>query len=364
MPANIGNQKYFRGFNTLRFYASLSVLVQHVSHSPHDWFGTPLLPVTLERFFLNGSDAVNLFFVLSGFLITYLLLNEQERTGTVSIRNFYIRRALRIYPVYFLFLFGVIILLQPQYPPLLLFLLTFFMGNIAFVTFFPFPPLEHLWSIGVEEQYYAFAPFLIRFRAHAAKIALAIIGVWWLILLVSSLLPTTPLTAFVQMSRYDLIALGALIAFGAHHDWAALKLIRRRSVLAVALAVIVYAIVFVPPPTTVLHSTLLGLAFAVIIYHIAFSEQFTKRFDYPALEYLGKLSYSMYVYHPLFVLIIYGLLYTRLSLPLYQLVAYPAVIILTIVVSWLSYEKIERFFLTRKNRFHSRDQQLEAVAAE
>jgi peptidoglycan/LPS O-acetylase OafA/YrhL len=81
MAAVINRKKYFKGFNALRFYAALSVVVQHFSYSPHDWFGAALLPVTLEVLFLNGTDAVNLFFVLSGFLITYLLLLEQAQSG-------------------------------------------------------------------------------------------------------------------------------------------------------------------------------------------------------------------------------------------------------------------------------------------
>lgn len=344
---------YFKGFNALRLYAALSVVVQHVSYSPHDWFGTPLLPVTLECLFLNGPDAVNLFFVLSGFLITYLLLNERERTGSISIRNFYIRRAFRIYPVYFLYLFGVILLLQPHYRPELLLLLTFFLGNAAFVLFFPFPPFEHLWSIGVEEQYYLLAPIIVRFKAHAAKIALGVILIWWGVMFLSDLLPTGILTAFVQMSRYDLIALGALTAYAYYHQWAILRLIGYRITLIASLLIILYAVVFVPPSTGIFHSTIVGLAFAVLIYHIACGEKVIPFLHHPALEYLGKLSYSMYVYHPLFVLIFYTLFYERLSLPIYQLVAYPTVIVVSLAVSWLSYEKLERLFLNRKERFRS-----------
>ncbi|MEP7292502.1 MAG: acyltransferase [Chloroflexota bacterium] len=345
---------YFRGFNTLRLYAALSVVVQHVSYSPHDWFGVPLLPITLERFFLNGSDAVNLFFILSGFLITYLLLNERERTGKVSIRNFYVRRALRIYPVYFLYLFGVIALLHPQYRPELLFLLIFFMGNLAFVLFFPFPPFEHLWSIGVEEQYYLLAPVLVRYKAHAVKIVILIISVWWLFLILSALLPVSALTAFVQMSRYDLIALGALTAYAYYHQWKILRIFEHCTILALSLTFIVYEVVFVAPSAGVIHTTLLGFAFAVLIYYVASAHSLPRILDNRLTEYLGKLSYSIYVYHPLFVLLFHTLFYARLSLPIYQLIAYPTIIGLTFLTSWASYELIEKRFLSKKDLFRSR----------
>ncbi len=357
MTANVQGKAggvYFKGFNTLRFYAALSVVVQHVSYSPHDWFSTPLLPVTLERLFLTGQDAVNLFFVLSGFLITFLLLHEREKTGTVSIRNFYIRRAFRIYPVYFLYLFGVFLLLRPQYPAELVLLLTFFMGNLAFVRFFPFPPFEHLWSIGVEEQYYLLAPLLVRFRTHAAKIAGGIVVIWWLLLAVSALTPPSPLTAFVQMSRYDLIALGALTAYAAYHRWRILRLIERREVFAIALLVMIYAILFGTPTTGVLYSTVVGIAFVVVVYQVAAGGRLATLLDRRLPEYLGKLSYSMYVYHPLFVLLFYTLFYQRLNGTTYQLVAYPTIIGVTLLASWLSYEKFEQPFLRLKDRFRAR----------
>ena len=345
------NGVYFRGFNALRFYAALSVVVQHVSYSPHDWFGVALLPVTLERLFLTGQDAVNLFFILSGFLITYLLLNEREKTGTVSIRNFYIRRAFRIYPVYFLYLFGVFLLLRPQYPPELVLLLTFFMGNAAFVLFFPFPPFEHLWSIGVEEQYYLLAPILVRVRAHAAKIAVGIIVVWWVLLILTMLIPPSTLTAFIQMSRYDLIALGALTAYASYHQWSILRLVERHEVLVTALVVIAYAIVFGMPTTAVLYSTIVSIAFTVLIYHVTAGHGIARLLDKRLPEYLGRLSYSMYVYHPLFVLLFYTLFYQRLDLTTYQVIAYPTIIGVTLLASWLSYEKFERLFLNLKDRF-------------
>ncbi len=245
MAAAQQRKTYFTGFNALRFYAALSVIVQHFSYSPHDWFNVPLLPVTLERFFLTGGDAVDLFFVLSGFLITYLLLVEHERTGKVSVRNFYVRRAFRIYPVYFAYLLVVLLLLRPPYRPEIPFLLTFFMGNVAFVRYFPFPPLEHLWSIGAEEQYYLLAPIMARYRKHILKLLTAIILIWWLALLIATLGPSSALGGFVLMSRFDLIALGALTAYGYYQQWAFLHYLKHPLVRLAAGLMILYGIVFV-----------------------------------------------------------------------------------------------------------------------
>lgn len=355
MAGALSTQKtYFRGFGALRFYAALSVVIQHMSYSPHDWFGVPLLPVTVERFFLNGDDAVNMFFVLSGFLITYLLLFEGERTGTVSIRNFYLRRVFRIFPVYFAFLLVTVLLLRPPYDLELFLLLIFFMGNVAFVTFFPFPPFEHLWSIGVEEQFYLLAPVLARQRKHLAVILLAIIFCWWLINGVVTLLPYDRIALLVRMSRFDLIALGALTAYGYYHGWPLLRWLRHRAVRWLAYIIIAFGIVFVPPTAaTFIYTTVMGFAFTVIILNLSSRAVVPRLLDNAPAELLGKLSYSLYVYHPLLVLLYHSLFYERLSLVQYQLIGYPLVVALSVGLSYISYRFLEAPTLRYKARFRS-----------
>ena len=97
------NRVHFPGLNGLRFYAAVSVLVQHAEGLPVRC-GMEKTSV-LNHAFLPGTEAVNLFFVLSGFLITFLLLTEQDRSGDINVRKFYLRRALRIWPLYFLIVF-------------------------------------------------------------------------------------------------------------------------------------------------------------------------------------------------------------------------------------------------------------------
>ena len=126
-------------------------------YNPRVWYGLPDLPDTVGRFFINGTDAVHLFYVLSGFLITYLMLVERERSGTVAIKKFYVRRVLRIWPLYFALILATALLLSPitatfknsLADPRLAVLLLLFQGNIAFIIFYPFPPLEHFLSIAI-----------------------------------------------------------------------------------------------------------------------------------------------------------------------------------------------------------------------
>lgn len=93
---------HFLGLNALRFFAAFLVVLHHAEQIrlKNDLFN-------LKNFslFNNGGIAVSFFFVLSGFLISYLLLKEVKQTGDISIKKFYVRRILRIWPLYFLLVF-------------------------------------------------------------------------------------------------------------------------------------------------------------------------------------------------------------------------------------------------------------------
>src|SRR5436190_10849402 len=91
--------QYLPGLNALRFFAAFFVVISHAGISLYKLgLQDPGTLVFLNR----GGDAVDFFFTLSGFLITYLLIVELNKTGTVSIKQFYLRRIYRIWPLYFL----------------------------------------------------------------------------------------------------------------------------------------------------------------------------------------------------------------------------------------------------------------------
>ena len=97
---------HFRGLDSLRFLAALCVILGHIPMN-QDSVGLP--NPHWGAIFYRGAPAVYFFFTLSGFLITYLLLEERRRTGDVQVRGFYLRRACRIWPLYFLIVaFGLV----------------------------------------------------------------------------------------------------------------------------------------------------------------------------------------------------------------------------------------------------------------
>ena len=90
---------YFKNLDGIRFIAALMVILEHTSD--YVAYQEKGFPNVLRKYVIEfGSYGVTLFFVLSGYLIFYLLFSEKKWTGDISIRNFYIRRVLRIWPLY------------------------------------------------------------------------------------------------------------------------------------------------------------------------------------------------------------------------------------------------------------------------
>lgn len=171
---------YFQYLDALRCLAFIAVFYAHTGTIFAGATVTHNFPLNIwMKFTVYGSYGVNFFFVLSGFLITYLLLKERTETGSISIKNFYIRRILRIWPVYFMtFFIGVCVL------PFLIssdvynvFIMTnpimslqtityyfFFLGNFYQGLGFGIASLSIgiLWSVCVEEQFYLVWPWIVR----------------------------------------------------------------------------------------------------------------------------------------------------------------------------------------------------------
>ncbi len=112
------------------------------------WIQTP-------RGRLAGSAGVCLFFIISGYLITTLILNEKQRFGYVSLKNFYIRRSLRIFPAFYLFLVVAVILRHTGFAPFSN--VSLFASAAYWRNFYNTPPhdyvLRHTWSLSIEEQF-------------------------------------------------------------------------------------------------------------------------------------------------------------------------------------------------------------------
>ena len=148
------------GFDGVRGLSAIAVVLSHLH--VYQWLEDRGLLSPAITPMLTGTTGVQAFFILSGYLITHLLIGEIDHTGTVSIKKFYIRRTLRIFPLHVLFLAlaTVIYALDPRVTtmPSLLYAAGYAYNFVPIGIYTPF--LGHTWSLAVEEHFYLLWPFL------------------------------------------------------------------------------------------------------------------------------------------------------------------------------------------------------------
>ncbi len=167
---------FFPNLDGLRFFSFLVVFLYHGHLSIFSYLkdSQPRTYSVIEFLCQHGNLGVNFFFVLSGFLITYLLIKEKEFTGTIHVPNFYVRRILRIWPLYYLCVFigfvGFSLLKKYSGQPIAenanpLYYI-FFAANFDIMHTWPDKPdallLSVLWSVAVEEQFYLTWPLILK----------------------------------------------------------------------------------------------------------------------------------------------------------------------------------------------------------
>ena len=338
---------YIPQLDGLRFLAFLMVFGFHFL--PKD---APSYPVAGELFALamrSGRYGVDLFFVLSAFLITTLLLREIERTGDLDVKAFYARRVLRIWPLFFLYL-AVIALMGGvldigRVPADYLAAFLFFAGNIA-IAFGGYPPgmVDHFWSLCVEEQFYlAQAPLARRLsRRGLGRFSVALLIAAAAARLVAALAGAgETLVWTLTVTRLDPIAAGILLAtlrLPRINPWPGAAA-GAATLLGGALICETFAIL-----GTVLGYSMVAVGCALLV---------VSAMEWPApprpFLYLGRISYGLYVWHVLMTELVLrevrgGPAYLYLGGVALGLAA-------TIAVSAASYQLYERRFLKLKRRF-------------
>ncbi len=366
---------YFKGLNGLRFFAAFAVIITHIEMVKEQMF-CPNLYLDNKLIVELGGLGVVFFFVLSGFLITYLLLKEKEQTGTVNVKKFYLRRILRIWPLYFfIVLLGFFVLPHFEFMQihyfvkfkshlsminLLLFLVM--LPNLAFAVFKPVPHIGQTWSIGVEEQFYLLWPWVVKNSKNILK-TLAIIIALLIILKVIVLLLVRShpgnanlliLKNFVAMLKIESMAIGGIGAWMVFEKKYFQKLLNN-FVLIAAIIGVVLMIYFTPQK--IQDAAFLGysILFLLIILNVSLNPGSFIKLENKMFVFLGNISYGLYMYHLIVVAAFIGILKHSgfnidNSLPS-QLVVYFGITGLSILISWLSYRYFESWFLKVKHRF-------------
>lgn len=308
--------KYIPSLNGLRALSVLLVILCHIElyyrYVVHDPVSEALF------FFYNGQLGVNVFFVLSGFLITRLLLQEEEQTQTVSLRRFYFRRTLRIFPAYY-FLLLVYFFLQRagliEISPASWWRALTYTKNIANDEWFT----RHAWSLSLEEQFYLLWPLLFTcFPRFRNRIAMALVVLAPLLRMVDYLRPTHGLGNTDGLQRIDALLWGCLFAIyhGPILRW--LKAVFHKYKWAVAVPFVVFVGSYYFTQLNMHCGFKLGTAIvgfggengtflylsigAILFYSVYFQQTAWYRFlNHPAVNYVGKLSYSIYLWQQLFI---------------------------------------------------------------
>lgn len=301
----IAKRFYRPELDALRFLAFFLVYFTHTSASIVDQMAAAgPVQATLADISRGGGYGVDLFFLLSAYLITELLTREMDRTGAIDVPSFYMRRILRIWPLYFSFTLAMLILSRftpIQFPldaiaPAFLFYL-----NWYFVTNPVFSPGSILWSVSVEEQFYVLCPLLVRtlsrqnlLRLCVGLIALASVARfvvlsnsdnWW------------HNVWFNTFTRLDPIATGILIALVLNGRVPQLRVAARWLLAATGLLLLYFA----AKAEGTMPPWFLGwmVAFpaadlgAVAIFLAFLGAPITWR----PLIFLGQISYGLYVFH-------------------------------------------------------------------
>ena len=372
---------YHPELDVLRFFAFLAVFLHHALPRDANLYIDAGLPPTATEWLMTakkaGAFGLDLFFALSSYLITELLLREHAMRGSFSIGAFYVRRALRIWPLYFTFL-GATVFIIPHFIPddqfRGIYILSFalFLGNWACVTNgLPISVASPLWSISVEEQFYVTWPLcLFVFGVKRVKhIALVMIA---LALATRILLATLQVGHFAvwcnTFARLDPIALGAVLAWTLKGRSPQIKTGMRLILCGIALTSWFFIARHLSQhgPTSVLTYLLSAAASVMLIVAVLRSEsEVLLRRPLSWLVYLGRISYGLYVFHLLALTIMSKLLFLPIiGVPLNFERRVFFAFVLTVMLATASYKWLEQPFLKLKTRFtYLRPERGEQVSA-
>lgn len=357
-------KRHFHTFDALRFFACLKVFFQHLPI-----FSFPVFNVLKA----GGGIGVQFFFVLSGFLITYIIFEEKQQTGELNLKKFFARRVLRIWPLFYLMI-GVAFITPylisqihlansdegytPSWWMSLLFLENYKMivtgqnPNIS--------PLAVMWSLCIEEHFYIVWGLLLYFihirmlpKVIAFCVVLSIVAraIFWHYGLPSSEL----------LTNIDLFALGALPAYVLlqYPVWieekiGAIPMGMKYVFIVVLLIVVTIASQATDDKPFILLTTLLGAMFSLLIFFTLPAKGSIRISDGNVLSKLGLYTYGFYLYHTL-VLNLFRRIFEKMNLPLssieYAVIFTILTLLLSLLCSFLSYYLFEKQFLKLKKYF-------------
>ncbi|HEV8506315.1 MAG TPA: acyltransferase [Chitinophagaceae bacterium] len=365
---------FFTNLDGLRFFCFLSVFLFHSFATDYQNIKASGSYHFIKGFLVaNGNLGVNFFFVLSGFLITYLLFSEKEKYRKISVGNFYIRRILRIWPLfYFCVFFGFVIFpilkralgqvpSETAHPLSYL----FFLNNIDFIkTGLPdSSELGVLWSVAIEEQFYLVWPILI------ALIPRTRIRFVFLFIILSTFCfrfyyHNNPLILeFHTFSCISDMAVGGYFAYLCMYNNKFMEKLKVLKKVWLALLYVFIVIIFLFRKQLfgansfllAADRLLISLLFALVIVEQNYAEKsFFKMSNYKLISRWGVYTYGLYCLHMIGILIVNNsLALAGLNKNIYEVVILGSALclLITLLLAYGSYHLFEKHFLKMKEKF-------------
>nr|WP_235044489.1 acyltransferase family protein [Staphylococcus massiliensis] len=303
--------RYMPGLDGLRAIAVLGIIIYHLN----------------KQWLTGGFLGVDTFFVISGYLITSLLLNEYNKNGTIDLKRFWIKRIKRLFPAVF-FMIGVVLVYTLFFEPdsivnfkndaiASIFYVTnwwFIFDNVSYFDQFEMKPFMHLWSLAIEEQFYIFFPIVLLFLLKKVKKLNKIFTILFILSLVSlvlmiiifSITDNSSRVYFGTDTRLQTLLLGVLLSF----IWPPFNLRQhppKRVVMFIdilgfiSLALLILCFFFITDKTGWIYNGGFYLISLMTLFLIAAcahpASKLAKLMGNKVFVYIGKRSYSLYLWH-------------------------------------------------------------------
>jgi len=350
---------YYKKIDGLRFVAITLVLIEHFASF-------------LTNFFSAGYYGVDLFFVISGFLITAILLKQNDKSFKSNYFNFLGRRTLRIFPIYYFTLLLLWILKIGNTRLYMPYLVTYTANYGMIANGLPKAPILHLWSLSVEEQFYLFWPFVVLIlkqkQVFLAILLIAIISVGYVQMIYNVFPSVTKYNYWGLFPRMSSLAMGGLGALIARNSLVPQRLFKSRMFEIFMLLLLITSLLISFPA----KFPLLGLCSLYLVLKASGNNFRLKKLDSflsnKFIIFVGTISYGIYLFHPvveyLFTKYIFNPVWLNIDFTALGsfkkiqwnswIIKFPLYSFLSILVASLSFKYIEQPILGLKNKLFPR----------
>lgn len=368
MEAN--NKLFLKGLNELRAVAALAVLVSHIElFKFRDHLSYSFLNNQYLRYFFNdlGKNAVYLFFVLSGFLITYLIIKEKEKFNFFDFKKFYARRIFRIWPLYYLIMLISFLMIPFLDHNFSIFRLNdYFHMKIQDTNYASFESLFYYfgflsnyglndgiaivgasqsWSVSIEEQFYLFWPVILLIFFRKFKI-LSLVGLILLLIAINLFFDVR----FLRIFQFEHLFIGCLGALLVNTKFfLSFKESLNNRYLYFLNIIFIVILLFTPVFGYYIQKIVISTLYLTLI---VLTINNTFYFRSKLFNELGKISYGIYMYHPFVMFLIFPFVEKFIPGKIgVFLFSYIFIIIFTSIISYLSYYYLEKKFLLFKEKY-------------